>query len=188
MPVQDFPERTPDRGPMILYRITLALAVAVCLVLAVSASAKSLDQPQSRESQLAHPCPATGLRSSACPGSIKTTLYLWPAEGLTHPQTCNGKRLLARRPRIGGRRRAALVRRDPSLGRRDGRRGCAGDRSHLSRIASPRCQCDDRQDHASVGVACRHIDPTRRGRYDKPRGVEARHSCCRRTVGGGFGW
>ena len=178
----------PDHGPMILYRMALAVAVAVCLVLAVSASAKSLDQPQSRESQLAHPCPATGLRSSACPGSIKTTLYLWPAEGLTHPQTCNGKRLLARRPRIGRRRRAALVRRDPSLGRRGGRRRCAGDRSHLSRIASPRCQCDDRQDHTSVGVACRHIDPTRRGRYDKPRGVEARHSCCRRTVGGGFGW
>jgi hypothetical protein len=38
--VRDFPERTPDRGPMILYRITLAVAVAVCLVLAVSASAK----------------------------------------------------------------------------------------------------------------------------------------------------
>ena len=40
MPVRDFPERTPDRGPRILYRITLAVAVAVCLVLAVSASAK----------------------------------------------------------------------------------------------------------------------------------------------------
>src|SRR5215813_2213336 len=185
MPVQDFPERTPDRGPMILYRITLALAVAVCLVLAVSASAKSLDQPQSREAQLTHPCLARGLRSSACPGSIKTTLYLWLAEGLTHSQTCNGKRLLTRRPRIGGKPRAALVRRDPSLGRR-GR--CAGDRSHLGRIASPRCQCDDRQDHPSVGVARRHIDPTRRGRYDKPRGLEARHSCCRCTVGGGFGW
>jgi hypothetical protein len=72
MPVRDFRERIPDRGPMILYRITLAVAVAICLVLAVSASAK---EPRSasvkREFQLTHPCPATGLRSGACPGYVK---------------------------------------------------------------------------------------------------------------------
>jgi hypothetical protein len=57
---------------MVVYRVTLGVAVVVCLVLAVSASAK---EPRSasvkREFQLTHPCPATGLRSSACPGYIK---------------------------------------------------------------------------------------------------------------------
>jgi hypothetical protein len=37
---RDFRERIPDRGPMTLYRSTLAVAVAVCVVLAVTASAK----------------------------------------------------------------------------------------------------------------------------------------------------
>jgi hypothetical protein len=68
MPVRDFRERIPDRGPMILYRITLAVAVAICLVLAVSASAK---EPRSasvkREFKLTHPCPATGLRTCGGP-------------------------------------------------------------------------------------------------------------------------
>jgi hypothetical protein len=60
MPVNDFRERIPDGGPMILYRITLAVAVVICLVLAVSASAK---EPRSasvkREFQLTHRCPST---------------------------------------------------------------------------------------------------------------------------------
>jgi hypothetical protein len=67
MRVRNFRERIPDRGPMILYRITLA----VCLVLAVSASAK---EPRSasvkREFQLTHPCPATGQKSGVCPGYV----------------------------------------------------------------------------------------------------------------------
>jgi hypothetical protein len=72
MRVRDFRERIPDCGPMILYRIALAVAVAVCLVLAVSASAKEPRSPSvKREFQLTHPCPATGLRSGACPGYIK---------------------------------------------------------------------------------------------------------------------
>jgi hypothetical protein len=71
MRVRDFRERIPDRGPMILYRITLAVAVAACLFLAVSASAKEPGSASvKREFQLTHPCPATGLRSSACLGYI----------------------------------------------------------------------------------------------------------------------
>jgi hypothetical protein len=62
--VGDFRERIQDRGPMILYRITLAVAVAICLVLAVSASAKeSRSASVKREFQLIYSCPATGLRS-----------------------------------------------------------------------------------------------------------------------------
>ena len=72
MPVRDFRERIPDRGPMILYRITLAVAVAICLVLAVSASAKEPRSPSiKREFQLTRPCPAIGLRSGVCPGYIQ---------------------------------------------------------------------------------------------------------------------
>jgi hypothetical protein len=57
---------------MILYRIALAVAVAICFVLAVSASAKEPRSPSvKREFQLTRPCPATGLRSGACPGYIK---------------------------------------------------------------------------------------------------------------------
>ena len=65
MRVRDFRERIPDRGPMILYRVTLVVAVAVCLVLAVSASAKEPRSASVGEFQLTHPCPATGLRSGA---------------------------------------------------------------------------------------------------------------------------
>jgi len=67
--MRDFRAPIPNRGPMILYRITLAVAVTVCLVLAVSASAK---EPRSasvkREFHLTHPCPATWRTSVACPG------------------------------------------------------------------------------------------------------------------------
>jgi hypothetical protein len=79
--MRDFRERIPDRGPTILYRIALAVAVAVGLVLAVSASAKEPRSPSvKREFQLAHPCPATGRTSGACPGFVKDyikPLALW---------------------------------------------------------------------------------------------------------------
>ena len=54
-------------------RALLTLTVfAVCVVLPVSASAKEHRSASVKhEFQLAHPCPATGRTSGACPGYVK---------------------------------------------------------------------------------------------------------------------
>ena len=54
-------------------------------------------------------------------------------------------------------------------------------------IAGVSFQCDGWQDHTSVGVGCRHADPTLLRPDNKSRGVEAPHSGNGGPVGSCFG-
>jgi hypothetical protein len=94
--------------------VLISAALAASIVLPLSASAKEHRSASvKREFQLTHPCPSTGLTSGACPGWVKDHIVPLVCGGPDAPSNMQWQRSAMQRPRIGGRRRAALVRGQP---------------------------------------------------------------------------
>jgi hypothetical protein len=156
--------------------LLIAVAVAVCLVWRSQLRPKSLDQRRSARVPTDAPVSSDRTHAQAAPAPV-TSRITWSrlrAEGLTRPRTCNGRRGLRRRPRIGGKRGGAL-----------GRSGGLSLRSpgdhHIDvsarRTENRRCSCANREPKC-----LRHIgQPSRQGRA-RPDGGRL---CTTRSTGPG---